>query len=762
MGDNNGYQSGGKGFTNPNQAIEAATYREFMNKAGGTQGVAGMDQAEIANIIQNMLERIANETKMTNEEIVRMVSALRETVMNAPNQQQGAKEGMNLLNKLINTDLNLMQGLEKMGGLNSAERGAVGSTNGSHVKQLLQINQGILKTLLNIDNRMNEFGMLLGDLRGDVWEIDTGNDKQNNKHADEQKDEFEALRHTIAHGLINSPTATKLGQLTSSLMSLGLMKVMGNEKAPMWLRKTAAAAVYLQIPQTVTNVLGMVVSQALTKWLVGGAGKILGGALGGLMRLAGGALTSLVGGLGSMLTALLPIAIPLVGALLIGAGIFAAIKGIQKHKEKMKENDAKIDNDPTLTQKQKDLKKLGAHTGSGAKVGAVSGALAGAGSGALAGAAIGSVIPGVGTAIGAAVGAVGGAIAGTGLGASIGALVGSIKPMGQMLGHGFKTLGQNLNKGLHTVGGHIVAGTKWANEHQDKLKALLGPATSAITTMLTLASPFFMLFKTFADHIMKSELLKKILGLSDKTSDSNMSFGDSVKSAVATAGNYVTAPFRNDIVNMSDLGLKGKIDSGNSVAKTKKENVQNVQQLDYLLNSWGYNVVYTSNMGGKHQTGSDKTHASGNKVDLQLFDKAGNTVQMTPAQLNRLKELGYWGNGNGALGWEPVKGQKGGGHYDLHIGKYVQADNSFQQLMESRKKAEAEAQKKKAEEAEKAKKKAEQQEAINKAKGAVKSAGNAVVTGAANAVAGVVSGIDKFTKMQNSSTTNKMVEEGAN
>ena len=33
-----------------------------------------------------------------------------------------------------------------------------------------------------------------------------------------------------------------------------------------------------------------------------------------------------------------------------------------------------------------------------------------------------------------------------------------------------------------------------------------------------------------------------------------------------------------------------------------------------------------------------------------------------------LGQAGYWGRGTGALGWEPVSGQVGGGHYDLFIG----------------------------------------------------------------------------------------------
>ena len=36
----NDYQSGGKGFNSPDKIIENATYREFMQQAGGKEGLA--------------------------------------------------------------------------------------------------------------------------------------------------------------------------------------------------------------------------------------------------------------------------------------------------------------------------------------------------------------------------------------------------------------------------------------------------------------------------------------------------------------------------------------------------------------------------------------------------------------------------------------------------------------------------------------------------------------------------------------------------
>ena len=69
-------------------------------------------------------------------------------------------------------------------------------------------------------------------------------------------------------------------------------------------------------------------------------------------------------------------------------------------------------------------------------------------------------------------------------------------------------------------------------------------------------------------------------------------------------------------------------------------------------------------MGG-HRAGTG--HWKGNKVDLQL-KKNGKTAWLSREQLNALRTAGYWGPGTGALGWEPVAGQVGGGHYDLFIG----------------------------------------------------------------------------------------------
>ena len=120
---------------------------------------------------------------------------------------------------------------------------------------------------------------------------------------------------------------------------------------------------------------------------------------------------------------------------------------------------------------------------------------------------------------------------------------------------------------------------------------------------------------------------------------------------------------------LEDMGLKGSINNpwssgGNSIPAINEKNKDNLAELDNKLNEWGYDVVYTSAMGG-HILNSG--HGRGNKVDLQL-KKNGQPTHLTNSELYALRDAGYWGTGTGALGWEPVLGQVGGGHYDLFVG----------------------------------------------------------------------------------------------
>lgn len=118
------------------------------------------------------------------------------------------------------------------------------------------------------------------------------------------------------------------------------------------------------------------------------------------------------------------------------------------------------------------------------------------------------------------------------------------------------------------------------------------------------------------------------------------------------------------VTGLKNMGLKGSIVSSNSIPCIASQNEQSLKTLDQILSDWGYEVVYTSAMGGhRAYTG----HWKGNKVDLQL-KKNGRPTHLSSQQLSMLGQAGYWGRGTGALGWEPVSGQVGGGHYDLFIG----------------------------------------------------------------------------------------------
>lgn len=148
-------------------------------------------------------------------------------------------------------------------------------------------------------------------------------------------------------------------------------------------------------------------------------------------------------------------------------------------------------------------------------------------------------------------------------------------------------------------------------------------------------------------------------------------YGDT-KKADSNAGGYGTLGPQSTggilhgvkATGLKEMGLKGSVVSSNSIPYIASQNEQALKSLDEILNSWGYEVIYTSAMGG-HKPGTG--HWKGNKVDLQL-KKNGRPTHLSGQQLNMLGQAGYWGRGTGALGWEPVSGQVGGGHYDLYIG----------------------------------------------------------------------------------------------
>ena len=477
----NDYQSGGKGFNSPDKIIENATYREFMQQAGGKEGLASKDQADVVNILNNILDQLVQNTNISNEQTNEIKSALHERVMGTANAPQAAKEGTSLLNSFIKSNTELIKGLSQQKSLTGNERGTLGSISNSSLKQLVMLNQGILNTLKQIAVGVNTSAGIFDKFHADFIEIDASNDKREDKANQEQLGKLDLVRQIIAYGLFSSPTVNKLQQLGTSLMGLGLMKIMGSN-APEPIKKLAAGAIYLQIPQTLMQIIGIVVTQSLSKWLMTSASNLLkNGLKDGLANPA----KNMFGNIGANFSKLLPIITNpfVIGGALLVAGIGATVAGVMAHRKKMKENDAKIDADPRFSEDQKEREKLKAHTASGARAGIAGGALTGAGIGAI----VGSIIPGVGTAIGAVVGGLIGLIAGP----LIGAIVGGWKHFG-ILGKDIKA---GFSKGLQTVGDKITQGAKWASEHKDQFLSVLKPISKVLLTILEMSLPFFALFK---------------------------------------------------------------------------------------------------------------------------------------------------------------------------------------------------------------------------------------------------------------------------
>lgn len=658
----NGYQSGGIGFNSPDKIIENATNREFMQQAGGKDGLASKDQADVVKILNNILDQLVQNTNISNEQTNEIKSALHEKIMGAPNTPQAAKEGTSLLNSFIRSNPELIKGLSQQKWTTGAERSNLGAISNSSLKQLVLLNQGILNTLKQIAVGINQNTGAFQKFNADFIEIDVSNDKQQEKQNQAQLDKLGLLQQVIAFGLFHSPTATKLQQLGSSLMGLGLMKVMGSG-VPEPLKKLAAGAIYLEIPQTLMAIIGTVVSQSLSDWLTNSLSNLFkDGIMEGLVNPAkdlfgkatnlftqvGSLIKNVFGQIGSAFMRMLPMMTnPLVigGALLV-AGIAATVAGVMAHRKKMKENDAKIDSDPTLSADQKEREKLKAHTASGARAGIVGGALTGAG--------IGFMIGGpIGGAIGGLIGLVAGPL--------IGAIVGGWKHFG-IIG---KDLKAGFTKGMHAVGEKVVQGARWASEHKDQLLNVLKPIGKVLLTILEMSSPFFILFKMFANAASKFFNF-------GKNNNDNGGGGNSVV-------NKILHPFRtkkegemakqlgSGFVNMRDLGLKGSISSGNSIPFIKKENANNVKFLDDFFTSRGYKIDYTSAMGGGHAGGA-RSHASGNKLDYVLY-KNGKQVQATKAEEAILKQMGFI-HANGAIGYH-ANADGPGFHNDSHIGSGI-------------------------------------------------------------------------------------------
>lgn len=454
----NDYQSGGKGFNSPDKIIENATYREFMQQAGGKDGLASKDQADVVNILNNILDQLVQNTNISNEQTNEIKSALHERVMGTANAPQAAKEGTSLLNSFIKSNTELLKGLSQQKSLTGNERGTLGSISNSSLKQLVMLNQGILSTLKQIAVGINTSSGIFDKFHADFIEIDASNDKREDKANQEQLGKLDLVRQIIAYGLFSSPTANKLQQLGTSLMGLGLMKVMGSN-APEPIKKLAAGAIYLQIPQTLMQIIGIVVTQSLSKWLMTSASNLFkDGIIKGLINPAKG----MFGSLGAILPRIFATAMSPLGLAVIAVG--AIVAGVLAHKNKMKENDAKIDANRELTDAQKRQEKYKAHSASGARAGMASGTIAGA--------AIGTAImPGIGTAIGAVLGLV--------ISGLLGKFIGGLK---------FREKKEKPNKDSQIVGEQI---SQTAKRNQEQYEASNSTSKRILSQLMLIGAILF-------------------------------------------------------------------------------------------------------------------------------------------------------------------------------------------------------------------------------------------------------------------------------
>lgn len=175
----------------------------------------------------------------------------------------------------------------------------------------------------------------------------------------------------------------------------------------------------------------------------------------------------------------------------------------------------------------------------------------------------------------------------------------------------------------------------------------------------------------WADKMMNEEKYK--LQVQKQQNAQKMAVAQNAIGTLDT-NNLITKNIHNvDAVALSSLGLKGNITNRsmqNDIAYVAKENAQNLKNLDNYLNMKGYQVSYTSAMGGH---GANTAHGQGRKIDFQLT-KNGRPVRLTSEEEADLMRMGYWNKAKvGAQGWEAHANQYGGGHYDVSISGGLQA-----------------------------------------------------------------------------------------
>lgn len=642
-----GYESGGQ-FNNwygADKSVENIVHRANTNTLGDRSNLDNMEVTDSIMIALKTLEDLSQSTQVTEEEMSNYRDQVRAAGLATENATQALRACADAVTKIITNSQALLNSPALQRQATSEERATLSDSTDNQWGSLLQINSSILKTLIGISNKLG--APSAGDLKiGKSLDALQAQEKDLN-----QKDQVadaintQAVRQTIAAAILRNPTVNKLEKLGSNLIGLGLMKMAGNTKLPSAVRKGAAFAVWLQIPQTLMQILGVTVSQVLSKWLTnsllprllsgltGLGGNILKGTLSVVTKIPA-MVSSFMSTIGPMITAAAPVLVPLAIAALAGMGIFAGIKGAIDHHKKMKENDKKIDSDPRLSGTQKDVKKLKAHSASGAKTGAVAGGFlgaavgvgVGAAHGAAIGAALGTVVPGLGNAIGGAVGAViGGIVAGLGLGALFGGLIGAIKPLGSLISRGF-----------NYIGGWVVKSAKWVAEGIIKLIEKAQPVFRIIGQIFELINPFFRLISMVARKLAGSEWFKKLFG--GEPTDPNNSDG---------SGTYANPEKRGWFSGVKDFvaGVLGNKEGITKVSTDKKGQVYLGGKVITSGYGWRVHPTGTGNkMDGKthFHKGIDIAYKEGENVGAYVGGKVvkvtrgfnggyGNTVEIQAA-----------------------------------------------------------------------------------------------------------------------------------
>ena len=668
-GNNNGYQSGGA-YRSPAGDLQSIIYNQYLQQVAGgdLDNLNNMSWDEFSANLQAAnanLFQFANDT-VTNQE--RIASHFQQIVGSAKSLQQALNKAAEFAYKLGENQVEYSKSIHQARGGDPDNKTALGQMVNNAMLQSVHIQQQILNRL----NGMNDA----------LVELNQGADKNQFQEASL----FDELKQTLLNSILHNPTTQKIGGLVSGLMNAGLFSVAANEKAPEPLRKAAMLAVHFQVPETITMIVGEVIRVVLAGWLFGKASGILTKGLeagakatgGGILKIAKTGFTGLFSGLGRLFQGAMSALSGLVGALAPLAPLLIGLAGaiaIAYVGTKIKQaTDKKIDENPNLTQDEKDKRHATNHIVGDTVTGTGIGASIGAGIGLAGGPFAGITVP-VGTAVGALIGGLGGLAKGT-WDSFMNGWIGKDKKKDQNKQSEFAQLNDTFNEKFESL-------SETLNSIDENVQQILQALTTGASLFGGSGSGGILgAFKALGEKIKNSSWWQEHVGTGGEEGGGGSSgaYKQYADNSTKTMWDKRAKPKANsDYEDMRTLkakyGLKGAIDKNNSVPWLKKKNVGAMLQLDSMLNQWGFDVVYTSNMGGNHKGGA-KSHASGNKVDLQLF-RNGKPAYLNAKQLAQLKAKGYFGGNTGALGWEKNAKQIGGGHYDLTTSaSFVKVDRS--------------------------------------------------------------------------------------